>query len=1637
MAEMLIHQDSLKYGYELNSDVVKDLRKSLDKINSDYRTHNDYEHDISNFINNIESSLNQSGEKRFLNNLKDDIALKYMYLKENNIDFKIQEKAKEYRGRYNKNIIYDLLNNHIEDVRKFNEDHQSESISDNLKDIITNLWAKENNLQDDEKAKELYKDRLYFSTLDNMVMDVLRLQRDKEAGITTEIDYSATDSNIKEATNQEDFEKWLDKKFGNLINRKGLRNNKDYYTPSGNIRSFNQLYDGYTLENAVRLMLQNNDTGSESDFSYGISEIAGNVSKRYKSLEDIKNDESLIREMGDEEFANITDNLQDRITKVAEDIRARESHFDNPFIELDNIESVVGNIARDIGNGKKPTVDLVKKHYKEYSYNTITDSEANEILDVIESLKELPTRYFEAKPQRAVGLDEVKALVIPNNLDADLKQQLQDRGMKLVEYDPNIEGDREAKLRGAELQDLRFSKDTTGAWNNFIEKYFKNEGKGTAIKDLKKLPTREYTIQDYEEVINNSANIPETDKQSILKDLEGIELNKQSLNEFKQYVQDLDSNYAEYNQTQEQQRFEKKNYKDEGRAELISNKRKEFNKSMEYDDSVVAELDEIIPRNRNGKRTVAEWKNMAKQLGQRIANLSPEQIEDIAVKSYYDLEPTKAITRYDNQSKTNVGYEQLYANDWVNEVYEGVRENRQFSMETENQVEQPTQEVELPKAKKILNPTEISNLTPEDASTTPELPNKKYKEGTKVSNFVSNIENDVGFLNNEEKQELLKDDNVKFYAEVTNADTLAKAYDNLKENGKNATIEWYAKPTENATAEDVATGWILLKQYSDKGDTQGMVNVAKKLRDMGTKAGQTVQAFNILSRLTPEGMVAYTQGELQDAYNEMIKGKSKKWIDQHKSDFDLSQDEVAYIMDTMQNLPEENPANNNYDRKVALGQIQKLFTDKIPSENNKIKAWMRISMLFNPKTQVRNVAGNAIVVPVNMTSDFLGSKVDKLLSKYTGVRTLGNANVKAYLEGMKEGFYESYNDFRLGINTRDIQQNKFEFGQGKAFKDKGIGKALNRVDNLLNFVMDFGDRGFSQASFVNSLNNQMLLNGVTTPTQEMIDIATEESLSRTWNDDNDYTRFVLGVRRALNKVGTKNYGLGDVLIPFAKTPANLTKAIVEYSPVGLTKSLLDIPNIKNAIETGQMTAQQQHQFADHLGKGMAGTLLYIAGYALAKSGIATGEPEEDKDVKNFMKNSLGIGSYSIKIGDKSFAYDWAQPVATPLAIMTNLYQTNKNNPDASLLDKTLSAVNIGTNQLLEQSFMESLNEVLNGNGEITDRIQKAILDLPARAIPTFSKQIADMVDGTQRTSFEYGQPVQSAINSAKAKLPFVSKSLTPVVDTLGNEVQKYGGENNWFNVFLNPANMNKGEKTKAGEEIYKVYEETGDTTIFPVTAPYYVNYDGAKITMDSKQRAEYQKTAGDYTEQTVNDLINDKDYQKLDDTEKAEILSKVVTDSNEKAKRDVLNIDKKSSDLDLIDQVGSDYYTYKLSEKGKTKQPEKCEVLLNKDYSNKNKQLIYSSEINKDDKTYNGLLQINKNLNMNDYLKFKAQTFEGENKKKDMTSYLENSNLSREEQLYILGKNYKLNASQKQELENLLRNKMPSNDIISVLESIK
>ena len=893
---------------------------------------------------------------------------------------------------------------------------------------------------------------------------------------------------------------------------------------------------------------------------------------------------------------------------------------------------------------------------------------------------------------------------------------------------------------------------------------------------------------------------------------------------------------------------------------------------------------------------------------------------------------------------------------------------------------------------KILNPSEISNLSREDANTTPKLNSKKYERGNKQSNFLSNIVVDSQFLNEDLRKVMSQDENIRYYKGITNEETLEKAYNSLKDGGEKETLNWFSKNDKNTSAEDVAKGWILLKQYQDSGDYQGAVEVAKKMRQMGTSAGQAVQAYNILSRLTPEGMFYYAQSELDEVYNKMVEGKSKQWIEANQDKFNLTQDETQIILDTMKEVSE---LEDGREKNVKLAQIQKLISDKIPATTGQsVKAWMRISMLFNPKTQVRNVMGNAVVIPVNATSDVFAGALDKLISKKTGIRTTGitKEGIKGYAKGFGKGVFESYDDFRKGINTRNVEGNRFEIGEGKSFKDEGIGKALNRVDNILSFALDVGDRGFYEATFTNSINNQMILNNTTKVTQDMIDIATNEALQRTWQDSNNYTQAVLSIRNILNKANVKGYGLGDVLIPFAKTPANLTKAIVDYSPVGLTKTLaLDAKKFTNSLQNGQYSAQLQHNFVQNIGKGLAGTLLYVLAYGLAKAGIATGESDDDKDVKNFMKNSLGISSYSIKIGDKSFTYDWAQPVATPLAIMTNYVKYSKDNPDANAIEKAIKAMDIGTEQLLQQSFMESLNTVLNGNGTTLENLSQAILELPARAIPTFSKQIADMIDSTQRTSFEYDEPVQSAINSVKAKIPGLSQTLPASVDTLGNDIQKYGGNNNLWNVMFNPANTNKGQLSKEGEEIYNVYMQTGDATILPRTAPYYINSNGEKITMTSAQRSNFQKNSGKYVQESLNSLLTNKNYKKLNNDEKANIINEIVSDSYLKAKYDILGLDTKeySKTRETLKDVSvSTYYSYKINTTGLKKDADKMQVLVNSNYSNKEKIALYENYIkSSEDKKYDIIKTTftENGLNIDKYLQYKLAESDGKFKanKKD------------------------------------------------------
>ena len=781
---------------------------------------------------------------------------------------------------------------------------------------------------------------------------------------------------------------------------------------------------------------------------------------------------------------------------------------------------------------------------------------------------------------------------------------------------------------------------------------------------------------------------------------------------------------------------------------------------------------------------------------------------------------------------------------------------------------------------------ELAELTEEQA----QLPTGRYKQkADKMTAYRRK------FFDNMETSKIIGQ-NIKDQVTVTNYerknndDTLAKMKERLDTDPVRLTQEWWAKDIKKATDQDIALGAILLERYQQEGRFDEAVDVVQKLADIGTEAGRTVQMYSIFQRLTPEGMQIYQQRKLNSALENITKKQTGKWVEQNKDKFKLTEDDATFITAKVQ---EAQNAPTERQKQIALAEIEKRINDKLPPEaGQSVKAFRRIAMLFNPKTQVRNVVGNTTVMPLNYVTDLVATGIDKALAKKTGVRTTTLPSAKTMLQGAKKGLAETWDDYRRGIRTTptgtkyEIQNNVKSFNENTGNKAVDwINNKLNGIDRILSSVMEAGDRPFYEAAYQNSLQGQMKANGVTEPTQDMIDIASNVALSQTWQDSNNYTQAVLGIRSAFNKINIHGFGLGDLIIPFAKTPANLTKAMVEYSPAGLIPTIINYNDMRKAISRGDMTPMQQKKFVTSVGKAAAGTLLYVLANSLVQSGAVTGSSDEDKDVANFEKNVLGIQPYSIKIGDKTYTYNWAQPLAAPLAIMADAHKMSEEG--AELNDILLNALKVGGDQLVANSFLQGIQELLSseyGNESAMDNLVGAIMDLPTQFTPTLLGQIATYTDATKRQTYENGDAVGTMVNEVKNKIPGKKETLAPQVNTFGEEILNYGGDNSAFNVFFNPGNISSANATDTQKELYALYEATQDTTIFPRQAPYSVSGGGESVKLSSKDRAEYQKASGTYVTEHLDALFDSDFYKSLENEQKAEIVNKIVSDADTTAK---------------------------------------------------------------------------------------------------------------------------------------------------------
>ena len=828
---------------------------------------------------------------------------------------------------------------------------------------------------------------------------------------------------------------------------------------------------------------------------------------------------------------------------------------------------------------------------------------------------------------------------------------------------------------------------------------------------------------------------------------------------------------------------------------------------------------------------------------------------------------------------------------------------------------------------KELTPMQIASLDVSNLSSTPKLaPIDASSERGGKSKFAESVDKSQN-VSDEVRNLIQNEDDIKYYAKIANNETLNEANYRLNSLGEAETLRWYDARPENATALDVAEGFILLKRYQDAGDYESAVTVITKLRQMGSRAGQTVQAYSILGRLTPEAMSVYAQKELDTLRDEMVKRFGSEWVDKRAEMFQLTPEEAEKIKNT---ITEASKLPEGRDKNVLIASIASDIEAKLPTNSGKvIKALARNFMLLNSRTMIRNVAGNAIMMPAYVVQDFIGAGIDKALSKKTGIRTTGfSLPSKEGLKAAAKGLYESYDDFRRDINTRQIENDRFEIGNGRAFrkysaeqqkaastlKRQGmrLSNALNMMDRITGFLLDAGDRPFFEYHFTNSINAQIRLNNATEPTAEMIEIATSEALMRTWQDDNAMTRAASKLRNMLNpKEGKSEFGFGTLVVPFTKTPANLVKALVDYSPAGLVNALARKARAYSyAVSKGTVTATMQKDFVTSLSKGITGTLIMLLSAVLANAGLITGgDDDEDKDLSAFKKNILGIAPYSVVIDGHSYTYDWAQPIGGLMAISADLVNNIKSGKSAvkglNLDGETqeersdfmkalgaggnaiLNALSAGGNVMFEQSFMSGIKNLFSENG-VVDGIVNSLMSSTTQFIPTALGQIAQIADPYARASYESNNVLGTTGNKLKAKIPGMRNDLAPVVDVMGNDVLSNGGNNSAFNVFLNPANTYSERTTEAALEIYRVYQETGVLSVVPRVAPYSLEY-GETYKFTAHERAQYQRVAGQTNTEIVNQLLSSKSYAALSDDQRAAVLTDATQYANAIAKEDFLS----------------------------------------------------------------------------------------------------------------------------------------------------
>ena len=261
-------------------------------------------------------------------------------------------------------------------------------------------------------------------------------------------DTDAMRQTLQEKAPDADVEKWLLPKIEKILGKKGIYNGKELFTRNGNRRSFAQLHNPYTLENLVNAMNQE-DARGKGAWGLSANTLMSTATAEYETLENVRADKDRLQQIPEEEYKALLEKADSQIEDVVARLRRETTpHTSSSYEERE----IIGDVLLRAAQGKRTSTAIAKAFAKE-GYSISKDT-AQVILNLYNDVAQIPTGYFEAKPQRAVGFDEVRAAILPDNASKSLIAQLKDAGVPVELYKAGDDAGRTKLLN--EVPNVRF-----------------------------------------------------------------------------------------------------------------------------------------------------------------------------------------------------------------------------------------------------------------------------------------------------------------------------------------------------------------------------------------------------------------------------------------------------------------------------------------------------------------------------------------------------------------------------------------------------------------------------------------------------------------------------------------------------------------------------------------------------------------------------------------------------------------------------------------------------------------------------------------------------------------------------------------------------------------------------------------------------------------------------------------------------------------------------------------------------------------------------------------------------------------------------------------------------------------------------